>query len=224
MKRFSLHFIIGVLFLASVQAQMTPGAGSLAGGSVAAGGAPSGAAGGVLSGTYPNPGFNSTGTFGVAKIGTGVSGLAEWSHSTNFGNTTNYAFLNSGAGLTIVNAASGQTVSLRNNNADVAVVSGTGIAVTGVATVSGTTTLGSAGTVITRIRHGITVALSSGTLVVSDTGATANTRYFFTAHTLGTITLPVTYYASARSAGVSFTITSGNVTDTSTVDWLAIEP
>lgn len=91
-------------------------------------------------------------------------------------------------------------------------------------TVSGPSKLGTGGTAFTNLRHGITGALSSGTLVVADAGATANTRYIFTTHTLGTVTAPQAYYASARSAGVSFTITSANATDTSTVDWVAIEP
>jgi hypothetical protein len=83
---------------------------------------------------------------------------------------------------------------------------------------------GSGGTKISNIRHGATGALSGGTLVVSDTGATASTRYFFTTLALGTVTVAQAYYASARSAGVSFTITSASATDTSTVNWLAIEP
>lgn len=83
---------------------------------------------------------------------------------------------------------------------------------------------GTSGTGITNIRHGITGNLSAGTLTVSDAGATANTRYFFTAHTLGTVTVTSSYYASSRSAGVSFTVTASIATDTSTLDWMAIEP
>lgn len=87
-----------------------------------------------------------------------------------------------------------------------------------------TVTFGSAGVVMTNVRHGITAALVLGTKVVTDTGNTANTRYFFSTHTIGTVSVPSAYYASARSAGASFTITSSQATDTSTVDWLAIEP
>lgn len=83
---------------------------------------------------------------------------------------------------------------------------------------------GTAGTGITNIRHGISSAMTGGAVTVSDAGATANTRYFLTAHTLGVVTIPSTYYVSARSAGVSFTITASVATDTSTIDWLAIEP
>lgn len=87
-----------------------------------------------------------------------------------------------------------------------------------------TSKLGSAGVVFTNIRHGITGALSGGTLVVADAGSTANTRYFFSAHTLGTVTVTSAYFCSARNAGVSFTVTASVPTDTSTVDWMAVEP
>lgn len=80
------------------------------------------------------------------------------------------------------------------------------------------------GVKITNIRHGITSALVLGASTVTDAGCTANTRYFFTTHTLGTITVPGSYYASTRTASTSFVITSSQPTDTSTVDWMAIEP
>lgn len=64
--------------------------------------------------------------------------------------------------------------------------------------------------------------LVAGTVVVSNTSVTANTRIFLShANTSGTLGH---LYISARSAGVSFTITSSSNTDTSTVNWLLIEP
>jgi hypothetical protein len=64
--------------------------------------------------------------------------------------------------------------------------------------------------------------LTAGTVTVSNTSVTANTRIFLshaiTSGTLGHL------HISARSAGVSFTITSSSGTDTSTVNWLLIEP
>lgn len=64
--------------------------------------------------------------------------------------------------------------------------------------------------------------LSGGTILVSNTSVTANTRIFLShANTSGTLGH---LYVSARSAGVSFTITSSSGTDTSTVNWLLIEP
>lgn len=67
-------------------------------------------------------------TVGVAKTGTGVFGLAEWSHSTGFGAAGTYALLQSSVGQTILNAASGQTLSLRIANADIGVFSAAGLA------------------------------------------------------------------------------------------------
>lgn len=64
--------------------------------------------------------------------------------------------------------------------------------------------------------------LVAGEAVVSNTSVTADTRIFLShassGGTLGHL------HISARSAGVSFTITSSSGTDTSTVNWLLIEP
>lgn len=84
--------------------------------------------------------------------------------------------------------------------------------------------VGTAGNGITNIRYGTSGAMTSGAVTVSDTGATASTRYFLTAHALGTVSVPSAYYVSARSAGTSFTITASAATDTSTIDWMAVEP
>lgn len=88
--------------------------------------------------------------------------------------------------------------------------------------ISGTIKVGPNGTALANVRCGTSTAMASGSVVVTDPGTTAATVYFFTAHTLGTITLPVAYRTSARSVGSSFTIQSGSAVDTSTVDWLAI--
>lgn len=74
------------------------------------------------------------------------------------------------------------------------------------------------------IRHGISGAMVLGSVTVTDSGCTANTRYFFSAHTLGTISIPGGYYASTRNVGTSFVITSSQATETSTIDWMALEP
>ena len=64
--------------------------------------------------------------------------------------------------------------------------------------------------------------LVAGTVTVNTTKVTANSRIFLTTQspsgTLGAV------YVSARTAGTSFTITSLNVLDTSTVAWLIVEP
>lgn len=64
--------------------------------------------------------------------------------------------------------------------------------------------------------------LVAGTVVVSNTSVTANTRIFLShANTGGTLGH---LYISARTASTSFTITSSSNLDTSTVNWLLIEP
>lgn len=90
-------------------------------------------------------------------------------------------------------------------------------------TVSGALNIGT-GTNISRIKHGTSGALTAGSIVITDSSVSANTRFFFSVHTRGTITLPQSYDAATRSAGTSFTITSSSAIDTSTVDYLEIEP
>ncbi len=64
--------------------------------------------------------------------------------------------------------------------------------------------------------------LVGGTVTVSNTSVTASTRIFLShANTSGTLGH---LYISARNSGVDFTITSSSGTDTSTVNWLLIEP
>lgn len=69
-----------------------------------------------------------------------------------------------------------------------------------------------------------TAVLVGGTLVVTNSAVTASSRIFLTAQVLGTIILPAALCVSARSAGVSFTILSSDVTDTSTVAYEIFEP
>lgn len=67
-----------------------------------------------------------------------------------------------------------------------------------------------------------TSTLVAGTVTVANTSVTANTRIFLTTQTIGGVI--GVQYISARVVGTSFTITSNNVADTSTVAWLLIEP
>ena len=64
--------------------------------------------------------------------------------------------------------------------------------------------------------------LVAGTVVVNTTKVTATSEIFLTNNvnggTLGSVSV------SARTAGTSFTITSTNVLDTSTISWIIIEP
>ena len=65
------------------------------------------------------------------------------------------------------------------------------------------------------------VALIGGTLTVNTTKVTVNSRIFLTSQdctNCGWI------YISARVVGTSFTITSSNALDTSTIAWMIVEP
>lgn len=67
-----------------------------------------------------------------------------------------------------------------------------------------------------------TATLTAGTVVVSTTAVTANSRVFLTAQNTGGT--PGALRVSARTAGTSFTITSTSGTDTSSVAWMIVEP
>ena len=64
----------------------------------------------------------------------------------------------------------------------------------------------------------------AGVVTVTDGACTANTRYFFTVHTIGTVANPSTYRVTTRTTNTSFVVTASDLTDTSTLDWFAIEP
>jgi hypothetical protein len=68
-----------------------------------------------------------------------------------------------------------------------------------------------------------TATLVGGTVTVSTTKVTANSRIFLTVNG-GTLTNVGSPYISARTAGTSFTITSTNASDASNVAWIIIEP
>lgn len=66
--------------------------------------------------------------------------------------------------------------------------------------------------------------LVAGTVVVATTKVTATSRILLTAQALGTVAAPKAIAVTARTAGTSFTITSADATDTSTVAWEIVEP
>ena len=66
--------------------------------------------------------------------------------------------------------------------------------------------------------------LVAGTVTISTTKVTANSRIYLSPQTLGTILRPVGLGVTARVAATSFTITSMDITDTSDVAWLIVEP
>lgn len=69
-----------------------------------------------------------------------------------------------------------------------------------------------------------TATLSGGTATVSTTKVTASSRIQLTTQSLGTVAVPMAIAVTGRSAGTSFTITSADVTDTSVVAWVIVEP
>jgi hypothetical protein len=67
-----------------------------------------------------------------------------------------------------------------------------------------------------------TAVLVAGTVTVNDDSITADSRILLTANVPGGT--PGFLHVSARSVGVSFTITSSSATDTSTVAYFILEP
>lgn len=69
-----------------------------------------------------------------------------------------------------------------------------------------------------------TGTLSAGTLVISNTKVTANSEIFLTDKGGGVLANIGALNISAKSAGVSFTVSSSNALDTSAFSWIIIEP
>lgn len=66
--------------------------------------------------------------------------------------------------------------------------------------------------------------LVGGTVTVSTTSVTTDSRIQLTVQSLGTVTAPKAVAVTARTAATSFVITSADATDTSVVAWLIIKP
>lgn len=99
---------------------------------------------------------------------------------------------------------------------------------TGDITTGGNLTLRDVGTGI-YIKEGTNACMGvatlvAGSVVVSTTKVSANSRIVLTVQSLGTITVPVAIAVSARSAGTSFTILSASAIDTSVIGWQIFEP
>lgn len=63
-----------------------------------------------------------------------------------------------------------------------------------------------------------------GTKVVADTHVTATAIILLTVQALGTVATPKAVDVTARTPGVSFTITSADLTETSIVGYVILEP
>lgn len=66
------------------------------------------------------------------------------------------------------------------------------------------------------------VTLVGGTATISTTSVTANSLIFLTSQELGTVSDPSALAVTARVAGVSFTITASQATDTSSIAWMIV--
>lgn len=75
----------------------------------------------------------------------------------------------------------------------------------------------------TNARMGVST-MSAGTVTVSNNSITATTRIFLTCQTRSGAYSPAAVSVTARTAGTSFRIDSGDSSDTSSVAWLLIEP
>ncbi len=63
--------------------------------------------------------------------------------------------------------------------------------------------------------------LVGGTVTVANTSVTSTSRIFITRNTVGGALGTLSY---TKTAGASFTVTSSSATDTSSVDWMIVEP
>ena len=68
-----------------------------------------------------------------------------------------------------------------------------------------------------------TATMASGTVTVTNTSVTANTRIFLTVQSLGTVSAPKAIAVTTKTANTSFVITSADATDTSVVAWMLVE-
>lgn len=68
-----------------------------------------------------------------------------------------------------------------------------------------------------------TATLVAGAVTVSTTAVTASSLIFLEVQSLAGVSLPTAVAITARTAGVSFTITSASALDTSSIAWVIIE-
>jgi hypothetical protein len=161
-------------------------------------GIPSGAAGGVLSGTYPNPGLESPLELAAASAATILVG------ARITGDTTDRATLEAG-GFGLGNGSDGQPVQITYGG-------GGQIDITASLNI---TSLGKGLLVAegSNCKQG-TATLAAGTVTVANTSITATSRIFLT--TQAPAGTPGALYISATVAGTSFTVTSTSGADAST--------
>jgi hypothetical protein len=195
----------------------------------------------VAIGTVALAAINDGGANGNVAIGwrSGI-GLTSGSYNTFLGYRAGEA-LTTGASSVLIGTAVGQSTDFGSNklvidNSDCSATtallygdfSANTLLINGDLSTSGDLAITTAGKGL-KVKEGAnakmgTATLVAGTIVVSTTAVTANSRIFLTTQSLGTVVAPVAIGITARTAATSFTITSADVTDTSVIAWMIIEP
>jgi len=172
-----------------------------------------------------------------ATVGTtlGVTGLTTLAALTQVGTTLINA---SGAAVTTIGTGGTGAVNIGNATGNTAVTGSLTASTTLTATLgaitatNGNVVLGTSGNKIlsTSVASTTTagansfgkVTLVAGAAVVATTSALTNSIIFLTTQALGTVATPMPIAVTARTNATSFTITSSDGTDTSSIGWMII--